>query len=381
MRITILVLTVLLALLAAACAEPPSPARTTPPPAATAPTTADGTRISGPYRHERLTIFLLHGPDRADTRTWLTLAEAMQRQTVVVHETGTVNQLAIENTGDVPVFVQSGDLVKGGRQDRVVAYDLVVAAKSPRIPLQAYCVEHGRWSGRAGEAATHFNGAEAQVNANAIKKVIKADLLADRAAQTTAPEQALPQDAANRVAGHAGGDIQGTVWKEVAASQTRLQDNLGAPVQDPKSSSSLQLTLEHERVRAAVGSYEQVLAQLAAQHPDAIGYAFAIDGRMNYADLYASHDLFIRLWPKLLSAAAGEAVASAPGPATAAPDAAAVQAWFAQLDDARRAARTTTVAPGNAMRGAQAADGSAVYESTGGSAAPAAEYLHRAYAK
>src|SRR5439155_8655574 len=42
---------------------------------------------------------------------------------------------------------------------------------------------------------------------------------------------------------------------------------------------------------------------------DVIGYAFAINGKINSADIYASNDLFKKLWPRLLKASAVEAVA------------------------------------------------------------------------
>ncbi|HLE61497.1 MAG TPA: DUF6569 family protein [Pyrinomonadaceae bacterium] len=40
-----------------------------------------------------------------------------------------------------------------------------------------------------------------------------------------------------------------------------------------------------------------------------IGYAFAINGAVNSADVYASSALFKKLWPKLLKANAIEAIA------------------------------------------------------------------------
>ena len=50
----------------------------------------------------------------------LTLDEALGNGSVKVVETGEVNELKIENTGGEPVFIQSGDIVKGGRQDRTL---------------------------------------------------------------------------------------------------------------------------------------------------------------------------------------------------------------------------------------------------------------------
>ena len=74
-------------------------------------------------RHDNLTVFLIHGKDRIDVSGLLTLEEAIEQKKVIVNETGSVNELTIENVSDVPVYVQSTDIVKGGRQDRTIAND------------------------------------------------------------------------------------------------------------------------------------------------------------------------------------------------------------------------------------------------------------------
>src|SRR5947207_247349 len=122
---------------------------------ATRPALAD-CKLSGPYSHGNLTVFLIHGPDKLKNREFLTLEEAMAKKVVVVHETSNVNELAIENTGDTDVYVQSGDIVKGGKQDRTIAMDFIVPGKSGKLPIASFCVEHGRWQQRGAENAAEF---------------------------------------------------------------------------------------------------------------------------------------------------------------------------------------------------------------------------------
>src|SRR5881394_273269 len=105
---------------------------------ATRPAMAD-CKLSGPYTHGNLTVFLVHGPDRMKNREFLTLAEGIDKKLVVVHETSNVNELAIENTGSTDVYVQSGDIVKGGKQDRTIAMDFIAPAHSGKIPIAAFC--------------------------------------------------------------------------------------------------------------------------------------------------------------------------------------------------------------------------------------------------
>jgi hypothetical protein len=78
---------------------------------------AEEYRFSGLYTHDNLSIFLIHGAQRQRTNTFLTLQEALDQKKVVVYETGNVDQLAIENLSGEEVYIQSGDIVKGGQQD------------------------------------------------------------------------------------------------------------------------------------------------------------------------------------------------------------------------------------------------------------------------
>jgi len=71
-----------------------------------------------------------------------------------------VNALTVENTGKDEVFVQAGDIVKGGQQDRVLSVDLLLPPRSGEVTIAAFCVEHGRWHSAShafssGESAYH----------------------------------------------------------------------------------------------------------------------------------------------------------------------------------------------------------------------------------
>ena len=77
-------------------------------------------------------------------KTFLTLQEAMVQKKVVVYETKSVNELSIQNISDEDIYVQSGDIVKGGQQDRMIGVDLIVPRRSGKMPIAAFCVEHGQ---------------------------------------------------------------------------------------------------------------------------------------------------------------------------------------------------------------------------------------------
>jgi hypothetical protein len=239
-----------------------------------------GYRLSGPYTHDNLSVFLVHGPATLDATSFLTLQEALERKKAVVHETGSVNQLAIENLGDEEeVYVQSGDIVKGGRQDRTLPYDAVVGPRSGRVPLDSFCVEQGRWTQRGDESPGYFSSSSSSLATSDLKKAAKA------------PGQAS----------------QAEVWRNVARTQERLADKLGGSVRSGSSGSSLQLTLESPAVRSAVGPYLRALGTAPDDQDDAIGYVAVVNGRAVSADVYASPALFRKLWPKLLEGSAVEA--------------------------------------------------------------------------
>jgi len=235
--------------------------------------------LSGPYTHKNLTIFLIHGKDLVTAAPPLTLQEALEQKKVVVYETKDVNELSIENLSNEDVYVQSGDIVKGGQQDRMIAVDLIVPPKSGKMPLAAFCVESGRWTRRGNEQAGSFSSS---VNVASTKDI---KLAAKRA------------------------NSQGDVWKNVTVAQDKLSENVGTRVNSSVSQSSLELSVENRQVQQTSESYLKALSGIINGSGDVIGYAFAINGEMNSADVYSSNALFKKLWPKLLKANAIEAIA------------------------------------------------------------------------
>jgi len=258
-------------------------------------------RVSGPYTHANLALYFAQGPS-APGPVPLTLQEALAKNQVLVHETGDVNQLMIENRGDDEVFVQAGEIVKGGKQDRVLTVSLLLPKKSGRVPVGAYCVEQGRWQARGREDVSKFSSADSAVPSKTAKIAMKAP----PAASDREPSR-LRHDGSDT------GRRQNEVWKDVAETQRKLAGSLGTTVQSGESRSSLQLSLENKQVKATVAEYVKALEPAIDKVPDAIGLAFAINGAINSADLYPSHGLFVKLWPKLLRAAATEAVAEKNG--------------------------------------------------------------------
>lgn len=235
-------------------------------------------RLSGPYTHENLTVFLVHGKDQTN-KTFLTLQEALAQKKVRVYETKNVNELAIRNFSNQDVYVQAGDIVRGGEQDRMISVDFIVPPRSGRMPIGAYCVESGRWNQRGNEAPATFSSSENSATSKELK-------LAAKSAKS-----------------------QNAVWENVSLVQDKLGRGVGGSVRDGASESSLELSVETLRVKESSADYIEALSGILGKHNDVIGYVFAINGQVNSADVYASRALFAKLWPKLIKATSVEAIA------------------------------------------------------------------------
>jgi ARG and Rhodanese-Phosphatase-superfamily-associated Protein domain len=295
--------------------------------------------VSGPYKHKNLTIFLLHGARASQGRTPLTLQEAMKRKLVVVRETGDVNRLTIQNRSNQDVFVQAGEIVKGGQQDRALALDLIVPPKSRRISIDAFCVEQGRWSRRGNEAVAAFSASDNALASKDLKIAAMArrsqgdvwanvsktqEKLAMNMTVVSCVTPALGSARLRAVSASGGGDVAGEAPQGalssgpvrrlrvedvngIASNGLTLSEQLG--LASRVSPSSLQLTLENKLLKDTANDYVKNLSPIISGKRDVIGFVFAINGQINSADVYSSNALFAKLWPKMLEASAIEAIA------------------------------------------------------------------------
>src|SRR6202158_4544649 len=132
-------------------------------------------RLLEPVTYENISVFPVVSSYSQDTSPFLTLEEGLSTGDVAVHEQGSesmvrgrdgrpvyipqpgtgasVNQLVLINRSKRPLLLLAGELVSGGKQDRVIGKDRIVPAGAPPLPLDVFCVEHGRWTGSAQFAA------------------------------------------------------------------------------------------------------------------------------------------------------------------------------------------------------------------------------------
>jgi hypothetical protein len=270
-------------------------------PAAAVPTLTT-LELTGPYVYRNLAIFAVHDRDTTHHQEILTLQEGLAKKVVTIEEMGNVNQLVASNKGDKSVYLQAGDIVKGGQQDRVLQHDTLLPPNAKKVHLSVFCVEAGRWHGRGHEPVRHFASSDAAIMTKGQKLAVK-------------------------VRGE-----QGAVWDSVAAAQADMGRNLGHSVQSRESATSLQLSLEDKKLNGTVEEYVQNLEKQLPKDNNVVGYAVAVNGNVDSVEVFASPNLFGKMKGKLLKASASEALATKPGKLAPPPTADAVRALIADAE-------------------------------------------------
>jgi hypothetical protein len=246
---------------------------------------ASGYTVSAPLVHGNLAVYPVRGAALPSGSVPLTLDAAMARGQARIHEVGG-NRHAIDNLSDRHLFLQAGDLVRGGSQDQVASTSLLVPPGARGFPITLFCVERDRSLPLAGQGRDF--AAAGLIPWHSAKLALLTD------AQATPTAEVL-----RRIG----------VWLSVEALTSALSHKINATVRSPVSPSSLPRALEDGGVRYAYEPYVDALRELADSSSDVIGAAVAINGTVFGAEIYANSELFREMWPRLLRAFAIEAVA------------------------------------------------------------------------
>jgi hypothetical protein len=312
--------------------------------------TGSAYKVLAPISRGNLTIFPVVADRSHDTKNFLTLDEGLRSGEVVVSEAGSlrplirgrqryipdggaeVNRLVLVNNSERPLILLAGEIVTGGKQDRVVGKDRIVPPKSDPIDLAVFCVEPGRW------VATKYDFGS--FHSQMAQPSVRRSAMADKDQQK--------------------------VWSEVHASAAAMA--VGASPQaarDMASTSSYARVMGNEEVKQRVDavaaplerSYEGVIRELRDRN--AVGVVVAVNDQIIWADLFASTSLLEKYWPKLIRSYAAEALTRPTSPGR--PDLKAAQA-FLQNFGARR--ETVESEPGVYRRTELTGEGFTAFELT-----------------
>jgi hypothetical protein len=178
-----------------------------------------------------------------------------------------VNRLFVENISSDTIIILGGEVVRGGKQDRMIAQDFMVLPHSGKLDIAVFCVEHGRWTGS--EEVSTFQIAM-DVAPNKVRRAAKA---------------AAPQE---------------KVWEEVADLTKSLDvstptEALASAVDDSKMEESRQ---PYKKQLEKIDWPESVVGVIAVMGKEIVGL-----------DIFAQHQLFIKYYPSLLSSYCSDAYA------------------------------------------------------------------------
>ena len=262
-------------------------------------------KVLSPISHGNLTIFPVVASSTHDTSEFLTLDEGIRSGEVVVTESGNVaplirrrgavpppqsgaqvNTLVLINNSKRPLLLLAGEIVTGGKQDRVIGKDRIVPAESDPIDLGVFCVEPGRWVARSDKFGTTIGLAQPSVRAKAM----------------------VDKD-------------QQKVWDQVAEARGALVAAAPPPVGGPatvgvngRTTTSYAATVENAEIKKQLDdvvipmqqSYTQLIHQLRDRN--AVGVVVAVNGEIIWADIFASPSLLEKYWSKLVRSYAAEAM-------------------------------------------------------------------------
>lgn len=282
--------------------------------------------------------------DKQDTP--LVLDEAMAAGQVKIQEIadGNVNGLTFVNKADHPVFVMAGEVIIGGKQDRIIGRNTVIPAKTTQeVPV--FCVEHGRWDGTTKE----FTTAKALAH--------------------------------GRLRGQASYAAQQDVWNEVAAKNK---------VRKTQSASDTYRKVAQQQSDGTLSSMEKQVTAALAKIPAAdrtrmVGYAVALNGAVATVDLFGSPALFQKLETKLVRSYLTEAVDLAAQKDVKPPSTADVKSFMADADKAAEqksydtAAAATVINSGERASKAQVQYKPKANAATPSAATPPAQALYENY--
>lgn len=264
--------------------------------------------------YENLTLFLIVARSAAGAGDYLTLDEGLASGEVAVTELGggalrrsrdgrpmpapqttgpQVNRLVLVNRSTKPLLLLAGEVVSGGKQDRVIAKDRVVPPKSEPLPLDVFCVEHGRWTGVA-----RFAGARMMVNQSVREKV---------AIQRRQDEVWAAIRNENTAAARAA-DAQPMAQPRITAR------GIGEVIASEAPSESYLVIYWKGRIGQDVEAFAAEVERRFARREAAlkgepiVGVITAYGGEVVWSDAFASPALFHKYWPKLLRSYAVEAL-------------------------------------------------------------------------
>lgn len=242
---------------------PPPPSPVKPPPRAGEEVRSLIRRLDpgNPYRHGSLVIYPLRLRNASVNNDIRTLDEAIRRDWISVreHTDARVSGVRVRNDSRHVIFIMAGEIISGGKQNRVVSEDILLPARSQFLDIPVYCVERDRWNGKT----DRFEPGTYMVNPGMRKSVM-------------------------------AGASQETVWRDAEAQAE------SAGVSSPTRSYTAMYSDDKtaSRLSGITAGFRGFCRN------DVVGAVIVRRGAIISCDIFADPDVFARLWDKILMSAA-----------------------------------------------------------------------------
>ena len=268
-------------------------------------------QLGAPVSFQTLTVFPVITDQPVSADEYITLDQGLRTGKVSVSEIGAngrarrirqgrvsddaeVNRLLVKNTSGKMLVLIAGEIIVGGKQDRIVGEDCVIASSPTPVPVDVFCVEHGRWdeSARVGQSRPNRGGAGEGLVSGGTPGGLVGTFSSPAVGGMASPNTRAQAQAEKSQSG---------VWEEVVKLERANSVS--------SSTGTLNKVYEDRRVSAKLSDYERAIkSKLSGKN--VIGAVAAIDGQVVSADVFANPKLFQAYWPKLLTSYALEAISA-----------------------------------------------------------------------
>lgn len=221
-----------------------------------------------------------------------------------------VNRLLVLNRSERPLYLMPGEIIVGGSQDRTIGAELVIQPGTEPVPIEVFCVEHGRWGQRGVTGTREFLAAARENSVRGESVAVAGDTgeaeslgaVADTADSGKFVASVGNVDKRTRMAVQAS-KLQSEVWQEVSrANAVGNADN---------ESDTFVANYALEDAVRRLEPYIESLQDPVAATDRIVGVVVCINGKPESMDVFESTPLFKKLWPKLLKSYALDAANAA----------------------------------------------------------------------